>query len=312
MAALVSAVLVPSLVVSAAVWIAADQAWFNPGLIRLQAELTARHADTVADCSSWQEAAPRDGRCVWNGRAGGAPVYLVGDSKAGHLSEAVIGATAELGRPVTISTASAGPDVVIHLDQVDPPEWWTAAGCRAAFDKSASWLAEAEPGLVIMSSKDVYALSDSCGISLDGDGYITDMADKSGVHESALVRTVKALEDAGHSVLLVHPGPRIRDWNPQACNTLSILSGGCAGSTDLRTLVEGDQPLTRAINAAALATGSGVVDIRPVLCPEGSCSTTLPDGSPATRDGSHISVAASQLHIPLFSRSIAAAGAAAR
>ncbi len=303
----VTLTLVPALGVSAFTLLASNNALWNQDLQKFQYAVETLAVNAAAGCQTPLETGPRDGKCVWNADATGAPIYLVGDSQAGHYSSAVINAGAELSRPVTISTAPSCPYIDGFINVSRPKPRWSAEGCRAFFRAAQKWLESAEPGLVIISNTPNYLLSDKIGLSLTRSDYVTDPAQKEPIYAEGFLRAIKALRAAGHQVLLPDPGPMF-EWNPQVCTTISVLSKACNTSV-LMSVMEAEQiPVTRVVDNTAATTGSSTIDIRPQLCPDGMCIAVPSNGVPITRDGGHITVPASESLAPNFRDAIEAMG----
>jgi peptidoglycan/LPS O-acetylase OafA/YrhL len=301
----VTLTLVPALGISALTFTAANNALWNPDLQKFQYAVETLAVNAAAGCQTPLETGPRDGMCVWNADATGAPIYLVGDSKAGQYSSAVINAGAELGRPVTISTAGACPyyDGFIYVPRPKPR--WSSESCRAFFRSTQKWLTKATPGLVIISNTQDYILSAKVGLSLSRGDYVTDPSQKVPIYAEGFLRTIKALRDAGQQVLLPEPG-MLFDWDPQLCTTISVLTKACNTTVTLTDMEAEELPFARVVDNTAAATGSSTIDIRPQLCPNGICIAVPSDGVPITRDGQHISVPTSESLAPNFRAAIEA------
>ena len=305
----VTLTLVPALGLSALTLTASNNALWNPDLQKFQYAVDTLAVNAAAGCQTPLETGPRDGQCVWNAGATGAPIYLVGDSKAGQYSSAVINAGAELNRPVIISTAPACPYIDGYVKVSHNRPRWTPESCRSFFVTTQKWLISAKPGLVIIASSQDLLLSDKVGLSLTRSDYVMDPLQKAPIYAEGLRRAIKALRDAGQQVLLPDPGPMF-EWDPQICTTISVLTKSC-NATVLLTDMEAEQlPFTQVIDNTAAATGASTIDIRPQLCPDGTCIAVPSNGVPISRDGQHISVPASESLAPNFRAAIEAMGAA--
>jgi peptidoglycan/LPS O-acetylase OafA/YrhL len=306
-ARVVTLTLVPALGISALTLTAANNALWNPDLQKFQYAVDTLAVDAAAGCQTPLGTGPRDGKCVWNGEATGAPIYLVGDSKAGQFSSAVINAGAELGRPVIIATAPACPYIDGFINVPRPQPRWSADGCRSFFLATQKWLVSAEPGVVIVVSTQTYLFSKKIGLSLERSDYVTDPVQKEPIYAEGFLRAITALRDAGQQVLLPDPGPTF-DWDPQVCTTVSVLTKSCNITVSLTDMEAEQLPFTRMVDDTAAATGSRTIDIRPQLCPNGTCIAVPSDGVPITRDGQHISVPTSESLAPNFRAAIEAMG----
>jgi peptidoglycan/LPS O-acetylase OafA/YrhL len=308
---LVSITLVPPLAMAGLLWLAASSGFWMPTVRTYQAAVGVLHAGAVNGCD---EASPTgaagDGACVWNRSAPGQPIYLVGDSNADHFSEAVIGAGAELGRPVLISTAKGCPFVDASFTYL-PGTDASNDLCREYVAGTLAWLEASPPGLVIMASSDEYWTDPSYAAGLTGATETTDASSKLGVLAAGLGATASTLQESGHDVLMVQTVPHFRPpygYDPEACSLSTLLSDSCWQQMPLSAYVENQGGSSVALAEAAASTGSTVLDLSPRLCPAESCATRV-DDRVAYADQAHISVPESERLIPELREAIEASAA---
>jgi peptidoglycan/LPS O-acetylase OafA/YrhL len=263
------------------------------------------HAGELSGCMSLSILA--DGvlnGCVWNSDASGSPIYLVGESNADHLSEGVIEAGAQLGRPVSIVT---GPGCPFFYPKSDPS--YDASRdftCTGVVSRAIDWLDAQPPGVVVMSFSDQH-WGVSTSAAVDATGSTKEQFDE-GVrqHEQALTQTITRLQDAGHEVLLVQAVPHFDGphyWDPTSCTLWSLTNDGCGASMPKDYVEAVQQRVRDAQERIAAQTGAELLDLRAPICPGDTCLVEH-DGVVWYFDGDHISVEASLSLAPLFADSI--------
>jgi len=206
MARLVSAVVLPVVVASAFLHYASQRNLWNPTLAKNDAAIAPVHAGSATGCDlvGWKF----PDRCTWNADAGGAPIYLVGDSNADHLSEAVIAAANELSRPV-VNVTSSGCAPLQSLSTVRPVgASVTSEDCAIASRGATRFLDRADPGLVVLSNSYwQYLYTDMARFKYPQGVNEADPQAKLDALSSALSATIHSVEDLGHKVLLVQTVP---------------------------------------------------------------------------------------------------------
>jgi hypothetical protein len=102
-------------------------------------------------------------------------------------------------------------------------------------------------------------------------------------------------------IFVVHPIPKFRDWDPRNCSTVLWLAdaSSCGSAVDRRQVEDNRQNAVRAEAKAVRSTSAVAIDVYGELCIPQGCST-LVDEVWLWRDGSHISVAASEMLANFF------------
>lgn len=297
----------------------AEASWGNESVAEMQEQVTAPHAAETNQCDDGAETGSSldDTACGFNQPTGATKLparipamYLVGNSVAAMYSEAMIGASNNLGFPLTLDTThgcfSAG-----EADDRD---------CSDNFDDTVRKLEGRRPGIVVMSST----------WDLGSFGGNPDAEDPNSKYEKAdfliesLTGAIEALQAEGHHVVLILPTPRFfhqasggyeplpdpnlpRElahqslWRPSDCSAVVAESDTAdCGATVSEADVERVQALTmRSLEKIAKQTGATTLNLRSRYCREGTCYTNYGDRW-MFEDGVHISVAESESLVPTF------------
>ena len=208
--------------------------------------------------------------CTWNADARGQRVYLVGDSQAAQFAEATIDATALLERPLTIATEGSCPFITTRPGE----EPLSAPECEAFVSESISWL-ETQPASTVL-------------IGMSGN-YVTDEYEEP--LRVRLVRSIEALQQAGHEVRIFQAIPQFPGWSPFSCTVADLLINevGCGEAIPQSVMDDRQAAALRMFTAAAQQTDSVLIDVRPELCVQGTCATNSGD-TWRFRDPFHITV----------------------
>ena len=247
------------------------------------------------------------GTCQWNVESGGPPVYLIGDSNAAQFTEAAIGAAQRLGRPLVLDTAADCP--ILATAMSGPTR--TQAGdrlCLQRVEDVLSALDTAAEGTVIIANTDMYAWKPAFAMGTASTPLSSDSAVKASVYAEGLAAVVDRLQRAGHTVVLVQPVHRFEgvpaEWNPATCTVLDFVRTGCAVAVPESLIDARQAPVRDAIAGVADRFGAQVIDLRPELCVDDQCPTTL-RGVQLYVDAGHISVPASRQAVDMFAAAIA-------
>lgn len=296
----VLSVVTPPFVLSVALWQASEHAFWQPDIKAFQNGVFAQ----PDGCSRFAPlSADNADECTWNDDAAGSPVYLFGDSNAGHFVDAVAEAGRRLDRPVIVTTTNACPFLDVSLDRLDKAADWDGA-CRNFVQGTLEYLvSDAERGTVIVSNIDTYWDEGGYAIGATPETRSAESAAKLAALHDGLTRTVESLQQAGHNVLVVHTIPRWAGedaWATAGCTVTHIRSDGCEQSMPVERGLERQGAVRDAIASVSSTTGVSVLDLWPTLCPDAVCSTRGPGYPRYYRDGIHVSVRQGQELAPQF------------
>lgn len=277
-------------------------AFWNSNIRAHQAAL-AQHLDEQLGCNDFRRsAASEDAVCRFNATATGAPIYLVGDSNAGHFSEAALLAGQGLNRPLYISTTQGCPFVDVYMELESSVKWWHSDECRAYVEDRLAWLKRQRPGTVVISNDDSYWRQDGFAIGLEPNALSARPADRLSAFKSALTKTVKEIQMAGHEVVLVQTIPHF-SWSPSQCSMSAVWEGDCRSQMPVPRAAMSTRGITAGI---ASREGARLIDLQELLCPSGICLTEM-GGIVRYRDGGHLSVEESRSLGEVFKQAIGAA-----
>jgi peptidoglycan/LPS O-acetylase OafA/YrhL len=257
------------------------------------------HADVLAGCDDLTPHGDRTGgECTWSVESPRGRAVLLGDSNAGHLTEGFVTGMNEAGFDATVTTKSNCPFGAVTLTWYGSP----LSRCAEFVARSTEDIIAEKPDLVVLASaSDLYLGDDEYGLRLsDSDEDATASGDRAEYWTEGLGRTIAAFSDAGIDVVIVHPLPKHRSWDPSDCAFAlwSVSAERCTDTTS-RAEVEAARTFAVAAEAEAASGRARTVDFIDDVCPSDPCRT-LDDGFWRWRDGGHISVAQSELLAPLF------------
>ncbi len=307
---LLIATLTPPLAISAALLFASSKLFWLPNGLDYKTAVFSQAASAIAGCSlnasSALEISNEDlsSNCIWNKNASGPTIYLVGDSNAEQFSDALIGASKKLERPLAVKTVSACPFLNTFIDRNDI----NTKKCRDLVNSITTWLKKQKPGTIIISNSNSYWDSPNIGAGSTINSMSRDQLFKNRDLQKGLEEIVQVLQSAGHTVVLVQPVPKfirqLGGQDPTRCPLWKMVVGNCAINISEREIVANQRNSRDAINRAASSTKAQQIDLFEWFCTHGICSTTQ-ESKFLYRDGSHISVTASKLLTPLFAGALA-------
>jgi len=251
-----------------------------------------RHADRVRGCNSGLVPSAQPPGCTWPVSDASDRVVLVGDSNAGHFTEAMADAANGLGKAFTVATLPECPPVDLRLVQRGRRN----DRCRDFFERTMDDLVANPPSTVVLAaSTPVYLHGTGARLEDPTSGSRADSAlGKAALWEEALDRTLARLEAAGIPTVVVHPVAQWLDWDGRNCAALRVyLAPRSCGAEQSRTEAEEFRRAAFAAEQhAARRHGAVTVDPLPVICGERSCVTNRGDRW-VYRDGRHLTVPAS-------------------
>ena len=266
----------------------ADALWGGSGVRAMADQVVPLPISTNAGCSTEVPLLSRPAQdCWWNRQAVGAPIYLVGDSQAGMLSDGVVQAAAILRRPVRIAESGSCPFL---LDDQSPVPL-TSPGCQTFVAGNIDYLAGAPRGTVVIAV---------------APGYVT--ADSAGVFKTALERTIGIVQQEGHQVLLVQAIPQFPNWTPWTCTLVAawVDAAGCGESLPESELRQTWEIALAMFTEVAQSRQIPLLDLWPHLCVDRACATNR-GVTWDYRDARHISVGKSLELTPILAEAIGSA-----
>ena len=299
---LIVATMLPPLLLAGGLLLASDRGFSSDQVQAYQAATMSHSAADLNGCDQGIPAGSVPDACHWNASATGKPLVLVGDSNAAHFSEALIGASTELGRPLTIAADTGCPFIDTKFTQSAFSKD-QAKACRAYITDTIAWLKTQPPSTVLLSSSD--RIWTTPGFTLQPSGVKGNSPEGTQLLQAGLEKAVREIQDAGHQVVLVQVVPHWTGkgggaaWDPTACTTFDILNGACQASMTIAEAEQQHADSRAAISAVAAATGASVLDLLERMCPAGVCSTMQGDTF-AYRDATHITPQMSALLTPDF------------
>lgn len=297
---------------SALLLLGGQYSWGSPAIAGMAAQVVPLHAASTAGCDSPTPLGEQTGsECSWNLSATGSPLYLLGDSSAGQLTEAAVGASRTLSRPLSVGTLSACPVV----DGTVYSDGRLGASCRDFLAGSVESLASLRKGVVLVSSRsDAYINSGRNMPRFEfvnpSGSRVSSPEEKAMVYTTQLTGELERLKATGQKVLFVRSNPYFLNadqdsWTPAACPNITVMiaSENCGMSvslTDMRML----QRLSReAEDTAIRLSGVASVDFTQQLCSDDVCATNN-RGTWIYRDGTHLTVAKSRDLAPVLADAI--------
>lgn len=274
---------------------ASANGYWNDKILSYQSIVQPLHASNARGCG--QGFVPldlNDESCTWNGTGANNPFYLIGDSNADHMSEAVIRAGQYFSSAATIVTKGGCSFI---------GEYWSdrsdsdSSRCNKFNDDVIDGLKSARTGIVILGMSD--SIWRTSGLSI---GPSREMATRDLFHQQSylykeLELKVKKIQSYGHVVILLLPVPKFVTienkllFDPKQCNILSILDGRCPFQISIS--LENQEKLQylgrQAIANVSKSTGSQTIDLRSLIC-DGQLCNIMKDGELLYRDSGHLSV----------------------
>jgi peptidoglycan/LPS O-acetylase OafA/YrhL len=303
----VSITLFVPLFVCASTHLAANRGYWSPGIRAMQDAVLQPHAMRFG-CSAAANLVSGENihSCVWNANEAGKPIYLVGDSTAWHFSEAAIGASGLLGRPLTLITLFGCPFKDVFMQSPNLPSYRSQKVCRQGYEGAMRWLGEQPPGTVVISELNSEYRRTDVAFGLQSEAIAASPAGRTQVLDEALTSTIVTLKHAGHSVLLVQAAPDFEypvTFDPLRCTWGQLRADTCIARMP-RSVADSIQQLERsALRKIATQTGSDLFDPRDFFCSSDEC-TTQGRGVDLYRDAFHISAKASRMLAPSLARAL--------
>ena len=228
--------------------------------------------------------------CEWDFSKEGSnnrSVYLVGDSNAAHLAPGLMAASEASNWRLVSATASACPPAPNFVPNKGNDR--KAKRCDIWQEQLLKFLESEPPGEVILAWSSEYFREASVEFWIDDQSLALSRETRYQVFERSVHDLVARLEDAGHQVHILAPIPHWFDdseWSLSSCS-LWDLRMGCnltQSTGKFRAYSEDDFAVLEEVTSQ---TASQVINLVPLICPEGSCQTF--DGTNwVYRDATHL------------------------
>ncbi len=210
--------------------------------------------------------------CRFNLNGSGTPVFLIGDSNAGHFGPGLEEATLLNNQPLVISTSASCPFLPVELLINSQPQDWS---CLTYYLEILKTLKKSKPSIVLISfSESYFRLNQYSLRDTSGRIYSSSEAKYSLLRES-LTETLKLIQSFGHQIHVIQPVPHFVDdyqWNLRECLLVSLIKG-CERLMPLDFNEEIQGPFKEVISEVANELKIPIHDFNKIICPGGSCAT---------------------------------------
>ncbi len=224
-----------------------------------------------------------DGNCTIPISNSIGQAVLIGDSHAGHLSEAFVEAAHANQLDATIAVNGNHPYLFVP---------WDTQQTRESYPFRSLEIMKSTRPRVVVIAQSTYHTGAPEGLQW-GDQFIP---------------ILRQLEEMRIPVVVV-AASLVPESRPRECSIFQIFLGACLADKRVLTdkLLEGRKwRLDEEVRAISQVNNSILMDAAPILCPEISCSVYR-DGKWWWRDDAHLSLIASRSLIPLVTERIRAA-----
>lgn len=282
--------------------VGAKLSWGSVDVAQDYRELRSSHAMKTRGCHIEPTVAQlAAGECTWNAHLP-RQAYLVGDSHADHISDALISQASVAGFSVTGASGLACP--VARPEGFYDPGMSLArnAGCADFVQRTLAWVEQQSPGVVFLASADMYWTNGERRMRA-GQAMRAAAPELVERYRTALDAVVAQLAGAGHEVVLVQTVPsywyRPFYFDAKACSAFEAVTESCAPQMPLVDYERSHGHVRSVVTQVAGDRGAAVVDPVLVLCPGAVCSPQV-DGTFVYRDTNHLTVFGSTLLEPLL------------
>lgn len=301
-------ILIPS-ILAAGLWVGANRFWGLGDFSVAQAvkgewEFLAEECMDLTTTLSVPSRAPADG-CQWNAAGAGTPVYLAGDSAAAQYLAGVKSAAQTTDSPLRLISAAHCPLTVAQRVNNTTGQG-TDAACSQHNAHAMSVLTQAAPGVVFLANSNRYWYVDDDRFTLDPTLREVSVGPGREILASGISDEVKALQAAGHKVVLISPTYTFLNGQmptPDSMPMFKLANKGRALAVSVTDLEAGQQSAREVIQDIATATGADLLDVTEWQCPQRSCPAFM-GTTPAYADSAHLSQPAAALLAERFRQAI--------
>lgn len=282
------------------IWGANQLNWGSSQLGEFRKQVSTPHIMSSRNCVP-SVVIKEPSRCIFFGDDRGTPIYLVGDSTADALSEAIYAVGEALQRPVGMVNLPGCPFKDVFIEAPDAPFVRNTEGCRSGYEKSLEWLLQRPRGVVIISDLNNLYRETLTKIGLTQESLGAAPDSRAEILDAGLISTIQTLKSEGFEVVLALAPPDFRvgkGIDPITCSLPRYFGGACVGSVS-RVATDHFQKVERGKLAhIALESGASLYDPRDALCTAIRCDALSIDGVPLYRDSFHLSPAGSMILVP--------------
>jgi peptidoglycan/LPS O-acetylase OafA/YrhL len=301
---LVAATVIPVIALAVVAEYSVSKGYWNPTVRAYQVDTMKKFA-IDGRCFGVDALSPTAARdCTWNRSAPNSSVVLIGDSHALHISDAVIEAGSNHGRPVQGVFLAACP--VLSTEIVDTRSSDdTKRACDAWRQRAAQSLSRGEFGTVIISNALSNYLNEPTVRVRNGSEWISQTGPKKArALVLGLEGVIRAIPESKRDVIVVHQVPAYFGgfrFKPTECSPFELANGACERRMPISANRRRDAALNSSLQELEKIPGVRIIDLDGPLCPSGMCPTTL-NGRVVRLDSNHLSPAAMTLIEPPLKR----------
>jgi peptidoglycan/LPS O-acetylase OafA/YrhL len=237
--------------------------------------------------------------CTWNAESRGRQIYLIGDSNADHISEALVEAAKITNNPVQIITKGGCSFLGMSWSNVNDRE---AAKCLKFIDETMKLMSSSPSGLVIIGLSDsIWRDLGKLAVGSNRSSETKDFSISFNYLLNDFVGKINSLKDSGHHVLLILPAPKFMTednrllFDYTQCSSLGIILQNCpiVVTTTLEYQERFQSHARGAIFKAAAFTNSRTLDLLTIICKDGDC-LNIKNKEILYKDAGHLTVKYSQ------------------
>lgn len=260
-----------------------EAAWGDHKLATWRRQAGERHIDRLDGCfGSWPVGDPARAHCVWPAKNSRGRILFVGDSHAGHLSEAAIAAINELGFDAEIATFGNCPFVIRSSNFIP--------GCAGYMSASMSFLRKS-PGHY-----------SAIVVSNAAAGYVREATNDAPIEQQLPAAREWARDSVATASILQQIAPTLvvldtpsAEEFPECLrpNAFQSPAEECGNAPTASKAVRRRDQVVSLEKEVLAGRGLAYYDPRALICDAVTCRALLPDGRLRYSDSSHLTIAAS-------------------
>ena len=290
--------LVPA-IIATTTWMVASKYW-QPKFSNLL--VNTQNFTTINKKCHFDDGNTQPQNCSFNLSSEKSPIYLIGDSNAGHLAPGLEQVSFVNNQPLIVSTAASCPFINIHLIDNTKNRHWD---CQKYYSYIIKYLKEAREGVVMISFSELYFTNSNYVLESDEGNYYKTSFEKYSLLNSYLIVAIKNIQSFGHEVIFIDPVPHFikkYEWSPREC-LLPLLLRGCEMSMPLEYNEAEQKVFKNEIEKVTNLLSVKNYDLSKIICPNNICSTKNQNGW-IYSDGTHLTNDFSEQLVEEFSEFI--------